>query len=267
MKKLLNINNIILCILVCILISLTSILTYIYIFNGSRLYYSFEGYYVDWNFRDVGQSINSCQISMFNNVLYPSNHDLIFRSNKFFSSHSCKKIGNVDRIYSLNFTPKKALTEYFCKKEDNSLLIGYHMNVDFTLDNIEILNNWDDTNFSSPLCTTFYSIFMDLQNNKKILIHCNAGRDRTGAVVAILMAALFESTYGQLNADFIDILECDYRKTKRLNAKKYNTIKNMLNEILNTYNSVNRFLHQKCLISPQIITNAAQKIFNNLYKK
>jgi hypothetical protein len=58
-----------------------------------------EGFYHDQNLRDIGQSINQCYKKDIMRT------GVVFRSSGWFSGWSCDKVGEPDRIVSLNYNP------------------------------------------------------------------------------------------------------------------------------------------------------------------
>ena len=65
-----------------------------------------------------------------------------------------------------------------------------------------------------------------------MLIHCDAGRDRSGAVSALLIAMAAEKS-GLLDERMISAIECDYRKTQSLIEDKYGRMSNFIRNLKN----------------------------------
>ena len=95
---------------------------------------------------------------------------------------------------------------------------------------------------------------------KKVLIHCDAGRDRSGAVSALLMAMASEKA-GLLDERMISAIECDYRKTESLIEEKYGRMSNFIRNLING-GGVNEFLIQQCNVPINIISKASERILS-----
>ena len=105
----------------------------------------------------------------------------------------------------------------------------------------------------------FYeNILLDIIAEKKVLIHCDAGRDRSGAISALLIAMASEKA-GLLDENMINAIECDYRKTESLVEEKYERMSNFIRNLINS-GGVDDFLIQQCNLPPVIISRAAEKI-------
>jgi protein tyrosine/serine phosphatase len=93
-------------------------------------------------------------------------------------------------------------------------------------------------------CSFIGDALNELQQGKRLLIHCEAGRDRTGAVTALLAGLLLEDD-GNLSDAEIKAIECDYRKSASLNPSKYGRIESLLRE-LRQMGGVRRFIAERC---------------------
>ena len=102
---------------------------------------------------------------------------------------------------------------------------------------------------------------MDIIAEKKVLIHCDAGRDRSGTISALLIAMASEKV-GLLDEKMISAIECDYRKTESLIEEKYGRLSNFIRNILSR-GGVEKFLVQKCNLPKKIISNASETILSN----
>jgi protein-tyrosine phosphatase len=208
---------------------------------GVPLTFKFEGALDSkLNFRDAGASINQCAGRKL------MDEGKIFRSSGFFSGWSCDRVGNPDVIYSLNYSDQ-ANHRYYCRGiSDNPY--GFNVGVFFQHDeisDIEFLLSWDQKPEQvKSVCQFLQAGMTDLKAGKKILYHCEAGRDRTGAVVALLAAYELEQN-GDLSDAAIDAIECDYRKSKSLSPEKYGRMANFLRE-LRTQGGVRGFLKTRC---------------------
>jgi hypothetical protein len=204
-----------------------------------------EGLYKDKNFRDIGDSINQCYGKEIMRT------GLIFRSNGWFSGWNCDKVGNPEIIYSLNFDPKKD-DLFFCweaqKKEAN---IGKVLNPTIKLSDLEFLATWDNDEMRTSTCNILKNMIVSIEKQKRTLIHCSAGRDRTGVFAAILAAIAAESNHA-LDQSMLNAIECDYRKTASLVPEKYGRMEEFIKQISKTQ-SVSQFLASQCNISEETI--------------
>ena len=131
-----------------------------------------EGFYHDMNYRDLGESINECYGEQI------IHENMVSRSAGWFSGWSCEKIGSPDVLYSLNFSPQKN-EHFFCSNPDNKL-IGKSFNQKTVLTDLEFIENWDNPEIRKTTCSYIDNIFSDIIAEKKVHIHCDAGRDRAG---------------------------------------------------------------------------------------
>ena len=204
------------------------------------------------NFRDVGESLNDCA----QENLLKSNK--IFRANKYFSGWSCQSIGAPHKIYSLNFDAKNP-AHYFCYEDDGDKNIGRYFNDIRITEDLANLNSWNNPKYKEDLCQFIRNILHDIENNEKVLIHCNAGKDRTGVMSALLGAVFLETTHiSQKNLP--KILECDYRKTKSLESFKFGFVSKMIEELFYDYGGPSLFLNKTCDISLTRISKARLKM-------
>ena len=74
-------------------------------FKRPTLVWQIEGSIKDANFRDLGQSINSCLKKQGLPDIFQDN--LVYRANRFFSGWSCNSVGNPQQIFTLNFVPEQ----------------------------------------------------------------------------------------------------------------------------------------------------------------
>jgi Tyrosine phosphatase family len=190
------------------------------------------------NFRDAGKSINECA----GTKLLPEN--ILFRASGFFSGWSCDNVGNPDVIYSLNFSDREN-RRYFCRDAS-----GFNIGVSYQhieLSDIEFLSNWEQSSEQvKHVCHFLKDGIENLKLKKKTLYQCDAGRDRTGAVIALLAAYELESA-GIITDQQIAAIECDYRKSKSLKPEKYGRIAKLLKE-LRSRGGVRRFLNERCSV-------------------
>ena len=218
--------------------------------EGPKLAVRWEGFYHDYNFRDVGFSLNECLGSTF------FEKDIILRSAGWFSGWSCDGVGNPDTIFSLNYAPKKA-ERYFCQG-DNGKTIGRYYNPNIKLNDLEFPAAWEDENMRTAACAFLDGIFQEIAQDRKTLLHCDAGRDRTGTITA-LIAALVAEKHNRLNDQMLNAIECDYRKTPSLNPEKYGRMKNFIT-YLQTQGGVASFLKKQCGIDD----TQMNRLVNNL---
>ena len=206
-----------------------------------------EGFYHDMNYRDLGESINQCYgENIFKAGIYS-------RSAGWFSGWSCNKIGNPDVIFSLNYSPLKK-EKFFCH-EDSNKIIGKSFDQKFVLNDLEFINNWDNSEIRLPTCRYLENSLISIISNQKVLMHCDAGRDRSGTMSALTIALIAEKK-GILNEKMKMAIECDYRKTESLVPDKFGRMKNFIDEIQKT-GSISDFVNDKCNISNEIIESAS----------
>lgn len=218
--------------------------------GGLPLAIKWEGFFHDMNFRDVGASLNNCLNSRF------FQEGLILRSAGWFSGWDCDKVGNPDIIYSLNFSPDRA-ERYFCQS-DKQKRIGYYFNFETGLADLEFLESWDDSETKTAACLFLKDIIVSVLEDKKTLVHCDAGRDRTGAIAAILVALVAESV-NKLDSRMITAIECDYQKTQSLEVEKQGRMRRFIAEIVRQ-GGMSQFISSQCNVSPEVITLYAEKM-------
>ena len=221
--------------------------------NEQPLAIRYEGFYHDMNHRDLGQSINNClEEDIFKK-------DVVHRSAVWFSGWSCSKVGDPDVIFSLNYSPIKK-ERFFCHEPEEKI-IGKFFNDEIVLNDLEFISNWENEKIRIPTCLFYENILLDIVAEKKVLIHCDAGRDRTGAISALLIAMASEKA-GLLDERMINAIECDYRKTESLIEDKYGRMSNFIRNLING-GGVNEFLIQKCNLPTNIIAKASERILSS----
>ena len=94
-----------------------------------------------------------------------------------------------------------------------------------------------------------------------MLIHCDAGRDRSGAISALLIAMASEKA-GLLDERMIRAIECDYKKTQSLAKEKYGRMSNFIRNLINR-GGVSEFLIEKCNLPTHIISKASERILSS----
>jgi len=220
--------------------------------NEQPLAIRYEGFYHDMNHRDLGQSINHClEEEIFKK-------DVVHRSAGWFSGWSCSNVGNPDVIFSLNYSPINK-ERFFCH-ENEEKIIGKFFNDEIVLNDLEFISNWENEKIRVPTCLFYENILLDIIAEKKVLIHCDAGRDRSGAVSALLIAMAAEES-GFLDERMISAIECDYRKTASLIEEKYGRMSNFIRNLKNS-GGVDEFLIQKCNLPAEIISQASKRILS-----
>ncbi len=210
--------------------------------NGLPLAVRWEGFYHDHNFRDVGASLNEC---LGEKVFRPG---VVLRSAGWFSGWDCDEVGDPDVIYSLNYSPARK-ERYFCQNEE-AKTIGRYFNPDIQLKDLEFLPNWSNPEMKEAACAFFKDIFKSTLDQRKILIHCDAGRDRTGTYAALL-AALAAESRNILDQRVVDAIECDYRKTKGMVEKKHGRMERFLLQI-QKQGGITGFFEEKCRIPREV---------------
>ena len=221
--------------------------------NEKPLAIRYEGFYHDMNHRDLGLSINDC----LDEEIFKNN--VVHRSAGWFSGWSCSKVGNPDVIFSLNYSPINK-ERFFCH-ENEEKIIGKLFNEEIVLNDLEFISNWENEKIRIPTCLFYENILTDIIAEKKVLIHCDAGRDRTGAISALLMAMASEKA-GLLDESMISAIECDYRKTESLIGEKYGRMSNFIRNLING-GGVNEFLIQHCNLPTNIISKASERILSS----
>jgi len=211
------------------------------IFNSPPLTFKVEGLLDSKiNFRDAGSSINDCA----GTLLIPK--ERILRASGFFSGWSCDKVGNPDVIYSLNYSDDEN-RRYYCRGA-SQYPFGLNVGINFQtkeMSDIEFLSVWDQNpDQVRSVCSFLREGLLQVKKEKKILLHCEAGRDRTGAVVALMAAYLLEEQ-GPLTNEAIKAIECDYRKSSSLKSEKYGRIQRLL-EALRDEGGVRKFIRFRC---------------------
>ena len=221
--------------------------------NEQPLAIRYEGFYHDMNHRDLGQSINNClEEDIFKK-------DVVHRSAVWFSGWSCSKVGDPDVIFSLNYSPIKK-ERFFCHEPEEKI-IGKFFNDEIVLNDLEFISNWENEKIRIPTCLFYENILLDIVAEKKVLIHCDAGRDRSGAISSVLIAMASEKA-GLLDERMISAIECDYRKTESLIKDKYGRMSNFIINLING-GGVNEFLIQKCNLPTNIISKASERILSS----
>lgn len=214
-----------------------------------------EGLTSNRNFRDVGQSINLCLQERKVSSEIQLKENLFFRSNKRFSGFSCSQTGNVSEIITLNYQPQRK-RKYFCLDERKNPVIGYvPESLTIELSDLEFRKTWDDERMREPTCEAFKKIFRSIGQKRPSLVHCDAGRDRTGAFAAIISGMSLETslTLDQL----IEVLECDYTKSKSLTKDKYGRVANFVRDIYSNEGNLIEFIKLRCPeITPDEIQSA-----------
>lgn len=207
--------------------------------GGLPLAIRWEGFYHDMNYRDIGASANAC---LGEKVF---KEGLALRSAGWFSGWSCDKVGNPEIIYSLNYSPAKS-ERYFCDA-DGVKNIGRYFNSQHKLNDLEFIENWKNPELRQATCGFIEDIFLSLREERRILLHCDAGRDRTGTFSALLIA-LGAETAGRLNPSMLEAVECDYQKTESLVSEKYGRMERFLTIVQKQYGGVAGFLNQQCAL-------------------
>lgn len=188
------------------------------------------------NFRDAGASINQCAGAQ----ILPEGK--LLRASGFFSGWSCDRVGNPDQVFSLNYVEADH-RRYYCRADD-----GYKIGVAYQrdeLNDLEFMKTWDEhPEMVRDTCHFLHDGLDALKAGKSSLFHCEAGRDRTGAVIALLAAWELEAD-GSLSDQEIAAIECDYRKSKSLSPEKYGRVTNFLTT-LRDRGGVRKFLAERC---------------------
>ena len=221
--------------------------------EGEGLRIELEGAYLSHNYRDVGQSLNKCLNEQgIDGHIY--NESVFSRANKWFSGWTCSQAGNPDAIYTLNYNPDKRHS-YFCRQDNGNILEAIHVNQSYEFNDLEFLKTWDDPRIRRDVCQTMYGILADIAGDQHVLIHCDAGRDRTGAMSG-LIAAILTPADAMPRQKFYQALECDYRKSESLIPEKYGRIEKFISALDQRYGHPATFAEQICHFDPQLIAKA-----------
>lgn len=208
--------------------------------------------YKDKNFRDVGESINQCYAKKV------MKEGVFFRSNGWFSGWDCSEIGSPDTIISLNFDPEKSKM-FFCWDDSaDKTVVGKVPTYEAKLDSLEFMDRWSEGEMRSNFCKSLNDVMEEITRGGRTLIHCDAGRDRTGFVAALLAAVTAEHN-NMLDDHMRAAIECDYRKTESLQAHKFGNMERFIKSATSETSLVN-FLSEKCAISKNIITDTAEAL-------
>jgi hypothetical protein len=181
-----------------------------------------EGAVNDRNERDLGASLDAC----LGEPRFRAG--VVTRAAQWFSGWSCSGVGDPDVILSLNYKPGQ-FERYYCRA-DGKNRVGLVSGAAKELNDLEFLETWDDPVQRDAACWYLHQGIDALAAGKRVLVHCDAGRDRTGTVAALLAAAAFESI-GPLDERALDAIECDYRKSESLVPEKYGRMKTFLGKL------------------------------------
>jgi hypothetical protein len=209
-----------------------------------------EGYVNDHNARDLGASLNAC----LGEPLFRSG--LVTRAAQWFSGWSCSEVGAPDVILSLNHKP--AVSErYYCRAGDHNV-VGLVSDATEELNDLEFLETWNDPVQRASACWYLNEGLAAVAAGRHLLVHCDAGRDRTGTYAALLAGLAAESA-DRLDARTLDAIECDYRKSESLVRDKYGRMRTFLSA-LQSRGGVARFLRETCGTDPALVAGAAKAL-------
>ncbi len=97
----------------------------------------------------------------------------------------------------------------------------------------------------------------DIAYDQRVHIHCNRGRDRTGAAVAIVVRML--SDVRRLPTRIIDdLIECDYEKTSTIRDEHIGHMKDFLRHEFKRRGGTEFFV-QRCQIDRDEMALAARR--------
>lgn len=222
--------------------------------GGQPLAVRWEGFYHDDNFRDVAVSLNRC---LETDRFQPG---VLMRSAGWFSGWSCEKVGDPEIIFSLNYDPARA-ERYFCQSGEEKV-IGRFYNPTVRLNNLEFMKTWEDPAMREATCAFLNEILEAVAAGKRVLVHCSAGRDRTGTITA-LIAAMAAEHRGQLDERLTTAIECDYRRTESLIESKYGRMERFINH-LQAQGGVVPFIRQTCQIPADLIDRSADRLLSSV---
>lgn len=211
---------------------------------GRNLNVKVEGVFIDRNWRDLGASFNDCSGAPRLKT------GQIFRAAAWFSGWSCDSIGDPTLIYTLNYKPEDG-REYFCHARDGNR-VGRHFNTAAELSDLEFRQTWDNEAQRSGACALIADSFAAIARGDRLLIHCDAGRDRTGTYAALLEALVAESQ-APLDARTLEAIECEYRKSDSLAPAKFGRMQSFIKDIQAHEGSVRAFLTQHCHLPDSLL--------------
>ena len=220
---------------------------------GHRLAVRWEGLFIDLNVRDFGASFNECYGKK---VIVEGR---LFRAAQWFSGWSCSRVGNPEVMYSLNSSPN-GTPEYFCNSNEGSKIIGRHFVRHRQLSDLEFMENWADASVRDDFCPYLSDSFNEISNGTKVLFHCDAGRDRTGLIAAVILGLTLERA-GRFDNPSLEAIECDYRKSKSLVPAKYGRMSAFL-EAVKAKGGIGAFISAQCNLDPNLIARAADRLLS-----
>lgn len=218
---------------------------------GRALVVKWEGAVIGRNFRDFGASLNAC----LGQPLVREGQ--VFRAAMWFSGFSCDSVGAPGTILSLNFDPKDG-HEYYCVEENGTPNVGKHFNTRIEMNDLEFAKNWLDPTVRAEVCGFFAEGFAAITRGERLLIHCDAGRDRTGTYAALVQALTAEAA-GRFDDALIDAVECDYRKTKSLAPAKLGRMNRFLRDV-QAQGGPSRFLETHCALPAKVALDAGRAL-------
>jgi|GEM_PF-4101137 len=202
------------------------------------LIFHIEGFAGRTNFRDLGQSINAC---VGNPLL---TEDLLYRAKRQFSGLPCSLVGSPDKIYSLNHVTGSEKS-YYCRQANLKPHFGIHLNTKLTLQDLEFYETWESKpEMAVEACKFISAITKDAMQKSTVLFHCDAGRDRTGALSALFAGLALEKITS--HSAVIDAAACDYHKSKNLPDSFKPRIQNFLKTAYQNHGSIQKFLIHFC---------------------
>lgn len=178
-----------------------------------------EGAVNDRNARDLGAGLNAC----LGEPYFAAGK--VWRAAQWFSGWSCAGVGDPDVILSLNAEPGDD-THYYCRA-DGVNRVGVQAPLSAQLNNLEFIETWSDPAQRTGLCWYLREAAAALTAGQRLLVHCEAGRDRTGALSGLLAALALEAG-GRLDAPGISAIECDYRRSESLKELKYGRLATLI---------------------------------------
>jgi hypothetical protein len=206
-----------------------------------------EGAVNDRNARDLGASLDAC----LGEPRFRAG--VVTRAAQWFSGWSCAGIGDPDVILSLNYKPGQT-ERYYCRA-DGANRVGLVSGAAEELNDIEFTATWDDPVQRDAACWYLRQAVDALAAGKRLLVHCDAGRDRTGTFAALLAAVAAESA-GGLDERMLDAIECDYRKSESLVPDKYGRMRKFLGQLRET-GGATALLTRTCGIAPAEVAAAS----------
>ncbi len=193
--------------------------------------------------------------------------NVLFRSNRYFSGHSCSDVGNPDVIINLAYDGNPKDQTYCVGKKGNKVTAVGFASAGAPINSIEAFP-FQAEEQQKNICSAFNAGINAIASGKSVLVHCSKGKDRTGAYVGLLSYALAQAS-GMDSSDITlveDRITCDYLRSgtgiysNRRAPARY--LDNYLEDFSIKYGSAYKFLVNECGINPDTMQKAAKNFIN-----